>query len=91
VKIVEHQNLTEIKNWFTQYVRLFKNGDETDQRNIILKEDHTFRVCNEILNIGKKLGLNDDELRLAEIIALLHDVGRFEQYTVYKTFSDRQS
>jgi putative nucleotidyltransferase with HDIG domain len=91
VIIIERQNLLEIKNWFSQYVRLFKHGDETDLRAIDLKEQHTFRVCEEILNIGKKLGLNDNELRLAEMIALLHDIGRFEQYALYKTFSDRQS
>jgi len=56
-----------------------------------LKEDHTRRVCNEILKIGKELALNDDELKLAEIIALLHDVGRFQQYARYRTFQDARS
>ncbi|MBN1894620.1 HD domain-containing protein [bacterium] len=91
MKPVAKKDLDEIKNWFTRYVRLFKNGDQADLLNIVLKEEHTFRVCNEISNIGKKLGLKDQELRLAEMIALLHDVGRFEQYAEYKTFSDRQS
>ncbi len=81
----------DIKNWFYNYVHTFKYDDYTLQRNINLKEDHTKRVCKEILNIGKQLGLNNDELRLAEIIALLHDVGRFEQYARYKTFNDQQS
>jgi len=61
------------------------------QENIILKEKHTIQVCKEILKIGEQLGLNDNELRLAEIIALFHDVGRFEQYARYKTFVDRES
>jgi hypothetical protein len=30
-------------------------------------------------------------MRLAEAMALLHDVGRFEQYAVYRTFNDRAS
>jgi hypothetical protein len=30
-------------------------------------------------------------LRLAELIALFHDLGRFEQYEKYKTFSDSNS
>ena len=29
-------------------------------------------------NIGNQLGLNDNELNLDEIIALFHDIGRFE-------------
>ncbi|MGB7296939.1 MAG: HD domain-containing protein [Candidatus Aminicenantales bacterium] len=56
-----------------------------------MKEDHTRRVGKEILNLGKRLGLNADQLRLADIIALLHDVGRFEQYARYKTFMDGKS
>lgn len=88
---VSNESLAEIKNWFTDYVSSFKNGEPEIQENIKLKEDHTIRVCKEILNIGKQLGLNDDELRLAEIIALLHDIGRFEQYSCYKTFRDSES
>ena len=83
--------MKEIILWFTQYVRQFKKGDEAGLRNIILKEDHTFRVCDEILHIGEKLVLNDSQLQLAKIIALLHDVGRFEQYARYKTFVDKKS
>ena len=88
---VSKESLAEIKNWFADYVGTFKKGDPEIQENIELKEDHTSRVCKEILKIGEKLGLNDDELRLAEIIALLHDIGRFEQYSRYKTFMDSKS
>ncbi|MBN2398152.1 MAG: HD domain-containing protein [Deltaproteobacteria bacterium] len=80
----------DLKDWFAGYVRTFKEGD-IDYRNIVLKEEHTKRVCEEIVGIGSRLGLRDNELRLAEIIALFHDVGRFEQYARYKTFADWQS
>ena len=49
------------------------------------------QVCKEILNIGEQIELNNDELRLSEVIALFHDIGRFEQYAHYKTFVDRKS
>ncbi|MEA1885975.1 MAG: HD domain-containing protein [Bacteroidota bacterium] len=88
---MDREQIANIKNWFSGYVDTFKEGDPEMQENIKLKEDHTRRVCREILKIGKKLGLNDDELRLAEIIALLHDVGRFEQYARYGTFKDGKS
>jgi hypothetical protein len=35
--------------------------------------------------------LPDHELRLAEVTALFHDIGRFEQYARYRTFADRHS
>jgi putative nucleotidyltransferase with HDIG domain len=89
--IIDKIKLAEVKKWFTGYVHTFKFVDQGIQQNIDLKEDHTMRVCKEILNIGEQLGLNDDELRLAEIIALLHDIGRFEQISRYQTFMDSKS
>ncbi|MCD6569241.1 MAG: HD domain-containing protein [Deltaproteobacteria bacterium] len=81
----------DLKDWFVSYVQPFKSGNADQQQNIILKEEHTKRVCKEILDIGKELGLTDKDLCLAEIIALLHDIGRFEQYARYQTFADRDS
>ena len=89
--ILAQESVADLKKWFTSYVQTFKYKDIELQRNIDLKKDHTRRVCKEILNLGEQLGLNDDALRLAEIIALLHDIGRFEQYARYKTFMDGKS
>jgi hypothetical protein len=83
--------VTGLKEWFTSYVQTFRTGDIQIQRNMDLKAGHTRRVCREIVALGKKLGLRDSALRLAEIIALLHDIGRFEQYTKYRTFRDGKS
>lgn len=88
---INKKNVDDIKIWFSNYVQTFKTGNENQQRNIALKKEHTLRVCKEILNLGKQLGLNENELYLAETIALLHDTGRFEQYALYKTFVDSQS
>jgi len=84
--ILSKKSVADLKKWFTSYVQTFKYKDLELQQNIDLKKDHTRRVCEEIINLGEQLGLNEDELRLAEIIALLHDIGRFEQYARYKTF-----
>jgi len=88
---INKKNIQNIKNWFCNYVQTFKHGDKEFQENIILKEKHTMRVCKEIVYIGRELTLTDNELHLAEIMALLHDVGRFEQYARYNTFVDFQS
>jgi len=85
------EKLAELKDWFTHYVKKFNYNNPELQRNIDIKRDHTKRVMEEITNLGKELGLNGDELILAEIIALFHDIGRFEQYDQYKTFSDIKS
>lgn len=88
---IDQIKLAVVKQWFTDYVNTFKFVDQGIQQNINLKKGHTMRVCKEILNIGAQLGLSDDELRLAEIIALLHDTGRFEQISRYQTFMDSKS
>ena len=85
---LDDKNVKNINDWFTTYVHTFKFDNYDLQQNIDLKEEHTKRVCKEIINIGEKLDLNKKELALAEIIALLHDIGRFEQFSRYKTFMD---
>lgn len=88
---ISEEDVQSLEDWFFHYVQTFKDGDKSIQENIILKEKHTMQVCKEILNIGKEIGLNNDELRLSKIIALFHDIGRFEQYARYKTFVDKKS
>ncbi len=82
------ENMMEMRKWFSEYCRSFYSDDEEFQRNISLKEDHTLRVCSNILEIGRGECLDEDALRIAEAASLLHDVGRFEQYRQYRTFRD---
>jgi len=88
---MDEDTLDDLACWFSGYVKAFKSGDPEKDRNILLKEEHTARVRREIREIGLALELADDDLRLAEAMALFHDLGRFPQYARYKTFSDRRS
>jgi len=88
---LNRQEVNGLKEWFAEYVETFRFEEPEYQQNIDLKKGHTKRVYNEILKIGNQLGLSEEEMNLAETIALFHDVGRFEQYSRYKTFSDRIS
>jgi hypothetical protein len=88
---MDEDTLKELSRWFSEYVQTFKSGDPEKDENIVLKEEHTARVRGEICEIGRALGLGDEELRLAEVMALFHDLGRFPQYATYGTFSDRRS
>jgi putative nucleotidyltransferase with HDIG domain len=84
-------DVQQCKTWFDLYVKSFHSLDPEFRRNIHLKEQHTQRVCKEAVDIGRDLGLDDGDLRVVEITALFHDVGRFEQYRQFRTFSDRLS
>jgi hypothetical protein len=80
-----------IRLWFSAFVKEYMRGDSDLRRNMRLKESHTKRVCREALAIGRALKLSVEQLQMIEVIVLLHDVGRFEQYTRHRTFSDAQS
>src|SRR5512138_1724073 len=75
-------------SWFEEYVDDFRSSEREIQENIELKIGHTFRVCENITNIASSLDLSGEDIILAEVIALFHDVGRFEQLCQHKTFSD---
>lgn len=83
--------LPQLTNWFGQYTASFRMPTAEAQRMIQLKIDHTQRVRQAIVNIGRQIGLSPDSLARAEVAALFHDVGRFEQYQQYGTFRDADS
>jgi hypothetical protein len=84
-------DLVSFKEWFSDYCRSFYSPDPEDQKNISLKEEHTFRVCQNITEITEALVLNDNRKMFAEAVALFHDIGRFPQYAKYRTFRDSVS
>lgn len=84
-------DLKYFKTWFANYVEAYHTDDPVHDRPIRLKQEHTKRVCEEIVILGKALDLPPQEMLLAETMALFHDVGRFEQYAIYGTFKDAVS
>ena len=58
---------------------------------ITLRISHTLRVVDYCERIAKSLNLTEEEVEIAKIIGLLHDIGRFEQWKQYNTFVDRNS
>ncbi|MDP3283124.1 MAG: HD domain-containing protein [Desulfobacterales bacterium] len=84
-------DVSSLKNWFAGYVSRFYTDDPEYNCPVRLKEEHTKRVCGNIIMIGEELGLSPEDMILAEIIALFHDVGRFRQYELYRTFVDALS
>lgn len=55
------------------------------------KQKHSLRVMELSTKIATELKLSQDEINLATLIGLLHDIARFEQYTQYKTYRDVDS
>jgi hypothetical protein len=88
---MEQEQLHKLRVWFDSYVAGFYGDDEFVNANIELKDKHSRKVCEETTWLAGKLGLDDNQKRIAEAVALLHDVGRFEQFKKYRTYSDARS
>ncbi|MBE0537838.1 MAG: HD domain-containing protein [Phycisphaerae bacterium] len=88
---MQTKQLQQFKQWYADYVAGFYGDDAFVNANLKLKEDHTARVCAEMNDLTQPLRMTESERLLAETIALFHDVGRYEQFTKYRTFSDIKS
>ena len=75
------------KKQFKEYVKNYNPEDE----KIEIKIGHILRVAENAKKIAQSLNLNQEDIEIAELIGLLHDIGRFEQIRLYHTFLDRDS
>lgn len=71
-------------NYFDEYV---SNYDMSDPE-INYKYHHSYRVMDAMELLATKLNLSENDVHLAKVIGLLHDIGRFEQDKLYNTFKD---
>jgi len=88
---MEQEQLEKFRVWFDDYVAGFYGDDEFINANIKLKEEHSRRTCEEMEYLARELGLSENRRRIAEAIALLHDIGRFRQFVKYRTYNDPRS
>ena len=83
--------LNEMHKWMNEYMKSFYSDDAEVQQGILIKEKHTGYVTANCIELAKDLNFSKHDTELAEIIGLFHDVGRFRQYSIYKTFNDADS
>jgi hypothetical protein len=88
---MNNEQLTKFKAWFDKFVAGFYCDDEYINANIKLKEEHSARVCDEMRYLARELNVTGNLLLLAETIALFHDIGRFPQFSRYRTYVDPKS
>lgn len=80
-------DLKKAKQVFEQYTANYDINDD----KVVLKINHTYRVMQRCLEIAQSLNLDDENIKLAGLIGLLHDIGRFEQLKRYQSFIDNQT
>lgn len=75
------QAKTAFENYMQQY--------DLEDPKIKLKWLHTYGVVNCAYHIAQSEKMSSEDIELARVIALLHDIGRFEQIKRYQSFSDK--
>ena len=80
-------DINRAKQAFKKYVENYNPDDE----KIKMKISHIERVSQIAKNIAIQQNLSEENIELAELIGLLHDIGRFEQVRLYHTFVDKDS
>lgn len=80
-------DLKRARKAFEEYIAQYNPED----KKIDNKIQHIKRVAEISRKMAIHMGLCQEEIKLAELIGLLHDIGRFEQVRKYHTFIDKIS
>jgi len=75
-------NYISARKIFQSYLNAY---DRTDDK-VRLKIVHTYGVVGQAANIARRMRLSNEDTELAKLIALLHDLGRFEQLRRFDSF-----
>lgn len=74
-----------------QSLEKYLDDFDINDNQIRLKVSHIYRVSDLSKRLALSLGLEEEDVILAQVIGLLHDIGRFEQIKRYHTFIDKDS
>lgn len=80
-------DIVRAKKAFKEYVKKYNPDDS----KVKLKIAHIERTAEVAKKLATELMLEKEDIELAELIGLLHDIGRFEQIRIYHTFVDKIS
>lgn len=83
------QDMIDFKYAMSSFKKYLENFD-SQYGKINLKIRHTYGVVEASEYIAHKLNLSDEDIELAKLVALLHDIGRFEQIRKINSFIDNK-
>jgi putative nucleotidyltransferase with HDIG domain len=76
---------------YNDYISQFRDSSGVLPAMHRLKSEHSRRVAKESKDIAQKLGWSEADVLTAEMCGLYHDIGRYSQFAMYKTFDDSKS
>ena len=71
-----------------QFDRFVRNNFDLGDAKILNKYEHTSYVVENAEYISRNLGLEKEDLQVAKVAALLHDIGRFRQIEQNQSFRE---
>ena len=77
-----HIDFKVAKQAFESYLDEYDREDDKIQLKIV----HTYCVVDAAEEIATRMHLREEDVQLAKIIGLLHDIGRFEQIKRFHSF-----
>ena len=84
---VTNADRSAVQRAFDAYVAAFDMSDTC----IAMKYDHTMRVAKLCEKTASAKGMSAADVDTAWLCGLLHDIGRFEQLRIWRTFKDAAS
>lgn len=78
-------DITKSKVAFKDFLERY---DDREHVSFKLKVVHTYHVLQNARKIAEELHLDNEDIKLAELIGLLHDIGRFEELKVTKELNN---
>ena len=84
------ESYNKIRTWYNAYVSEFSSEDSVIQINIDLIKEHGSRVEENVIELGTSIDLDESNLFLLKLSALLHDIGRLEQLVKHGTYADNE-
>jgi hypothetical protein len=82
---------TKCLQFFDSFLLFYSGWNRGQISKVEVKKQHSIRVSELSGIIAASLNLERDDIALARIIGLLHDLGRFPQLLKYNTFDDALS
>lgn len=79
-----------IQNYNNIFYEFVKSYDLNDS-NLLRKAIHSYEVARNCFSIASREGMDVKERNLCYLMGLFHDIGRFKQWEVYKTYDDVKS
>ena len=86
-----NQVCKEIIKSFNNYVDTYRDNEDALRPMQQLKLTHTMHVVKDAKNIMQGEGWNQEDAPTGEVVAVLHDIGRFSQFAEFGTFRDSES